>query len=50
MQTFFELKLKSCCETALNDCEIEEDVLRSALKKITEIRNIHKERRILVTF
>lgn len=41
-------KLKSIYKTCLNDATQEENVLRNALNKISEIRNIRNERRIQV--
>ncbi|XP_018571132.1 SAGA-associated factor 29 [Anoplophora glabripennis] len=39
-------KLKSLYKTAISQAEQEEEVIRKALQKITEIRNIKNERRI----
>lgn len=44
----FQQKLKGLYNTALNDALEEEEFLRQALTKITEIRNICNERRLLV--
>lgn len=42
------MELKSLYKTAVTQAEQEEEVLRKALQKITEIRNIKNERRIQV--
>lgn len=41
-----QYKLKSLYKTCLNDATQEENILRNALAKISEIRNIRNERRI----
>lgn len=43
-----QMKSKSLYKTAISHAEQEEEVLREALQKITEIRNIKNERRIQV--
>lgn len=50
MSRFFiqQMKLKGLYKTAVSHAEQEEEVLRKALQKITEIRNIKNERRIQV--
>ncbi|CAH0551360.1 unnamed protein product [Brassicogethes aeneus] len=42
----YQMKLKSLCKTAITQAEQEEETIRKALQKITEIRNIKNERRI----
>ncbi|XP_017771097.1 PREDICTED: SAGA-associated factor 29 isoform X2 [Nicrophorus vespilloides] len=42
----YQTKLKTLYKTAVNHAEQEEEMLREALNKITEIRNIKNERRI----
>lgn len=42
------MKLKGLYKTAISHAEQEEELLRKALQKITEIRNIKSERRIQV--
>lgn len=42
------MKLKGLHKTAISHAEQEEELLRKALQKITEIRNIKSERRIQV--
>lgn len=44
------MKLKGLYKTAISQAEQEEEMLRKALQKITEIRNIKNERRIQVKF
>lgn len=41
-------KLRSLLKTSMNDATQEENLIRQALSKITEIRNIRNERRIQV--
>lgn len=43
-----QMKLKSLYKTAISQADQEEDVIRKALQRITEIRNIKNERRIQV--
>lgn len=43
-------KLKSLYKSSVAQAEQEEEVIRKALQKITEIRNIKNERRIQVSF
>lgn len=43
-------KLRSQYKTCMNDAIQEESLIRDALAKIQEIRNIRNERRIQVTF
>lgn len=42
----FQAKLKSMVKTSIAQAEQEEEVIRKALQKITEIRNIKNERRM----
>ncbi|RZB39801.1 SAGA-associated factor 29 -like [Asbolus verrucosus] len=42
----YQMKLKSLYKTSISHAEQEEDLLRQALQKIAEIRNIKNERRI----
>lgn len=44
------MKLKGLYKTAISQAEQEEELLRKALQKITEIRNIKSERRIQVCY
>lgn len=46
--SFLKQKLKGLYNTALNDAVQEEELLRQALTKITEIRNICNERKLKV--
>lgn len=41
-------KLRGLLKTCMNDASLEENTIRQALAKITEIRNIRNERRIQV--
>lgn len=43
-------KLKAAYKTCLNDASQEESIIREALDKIIDIRNIRNERRIQVSF
>lgn len=43
-----QMKLKGLYKAAVSQAEQEEEVIRKALQKITEIRNIKNERRIQV--
>lgn len=45
-----QYKLKAAYKTCMNDAAQEESVLREALDRIIEIRNIRNERRIQVSF